>query len=60
MGLQVVDWFVNRPTVLPYSGGKVPAGFPSPAEDYLETPPDVTEHLIKKAGSLMMRVMATP
>ena len=43
--------------VLPYFEGKVPAGFPSPAEDYLETPLDLTEYLIEnKAATFMMRV----
>jgi len=27
--------------------GRVPAGFPSPAEDYLETPLDLSEYLIE-------------
>ena len=33
------------------------AGFPSPAEDYLETPLDLTEYLIEnRAATFMMRV----
>ena len=43
--------------ILPYFEGKVPAGFPSPAEDYLETPLDLTDYLIEnKAATFMMRV----
>jgi DNA polymerase V len=43
--------------VLPYFDGKVPAGFPSPAEDYLETPLGLTEYLIEnRAATFMMRV----
>jgi len=43
--------------VLPYFDGHVPAGFPSPAEDYLETPLDLTEFLIEnKAATFLMRV----
>ena len=35
----------------------MPAGFPSPAEDYLETPLDLSEYLIEnKAATFMMRV----
>ena len=57
MGLHIADWAAHWPMVLPYFDGKVPAGFPSPAEDYLETPLDLTEYLIEnKAATFMMRV----
>lgn len=57
MGLELVEWAASWPLVLPYFDGKVPAGFPSPAEDYLETPLDLTEYLIEnKAATFMMRV----
>lgn len=43
----------NWPLVLPYFDGSVPAGFPSPAEDYLETPLDLHDFLIdNKAATL--------
>ena len=43
--------------MFPYYDGKVPAGFPSPAEDYVEAELDLTEHLIEnKAAMFMMRV----
>ena len=43
--------------VLPYFEGKVHAGFPSPADNHLETPLDTTEYLIEnKAATFMMRV----
>ena len=57
MSLQLVDWAADWPLVLPYFDGSVPAGFPSPAEDYLETPLDLTEFLIdNKAATFLMRV----
>jgi hypothetical protein len=43
--------------MLPYFDGCVPAGFPSPAEDYLETPLDLADFLIEnKAATFLMRV----
>ena len=57
MSLELVEWAASWPMVLPYFNGRVPAGFPSPAEDYLETPLDLTEYLIEiKAATFMMRV----
>ena len=57
MSLQLVDWAADWPMVLPYFDGTVPAGFPSPAEDYLETPLDLTDFLIdNKAATFLMRV----
>ena len=57
MSLELVEWAVNWPIVLPYFDGRVPAGFPSPAEDYVETPLDLTEYLIEnKTATFMMRV----
>ena len=57
MSLKIVEWAASWPMVLPYFDGKVPAGFPSPAEDYLETPLDLTEYLIEnRAATFMMRV----
>ena len=57
MTLSVVEWAADWPLVLPYFDASVPAGFPSPAEDYLETPLDLTEFLIEnKAATFLMRV----
>ena len=57
MSLELVEWAASWPLVLPYFDGKVPAGFPSPAEDYLETELDLTEYLVEnKAATFMMRV----
>ncbi len=57
MSLELVEWAASWPLVLPYFDGSVPAGFPSPAEDYLETPLDLTEFLIEnRAATFLMRV----
>jgi DNA polymerase V len=57
MSLEIVEWAASCPMILPYFEGMVPAGFPSPAEDYLETPLDLTEYLIEnRAATFMMRV----
>ncbi len=57
MSLELVEWAVSWPLILPYFEGSVPAGFPSPAEDYLETPLDLADFLIEnKAATFLMRV----
>jgi len=57
MSLIQVEWACDWQLILPYFDGSVPAGFPSPAEDYLETPLDLSEYLIEnKAATFMMRV----
>ncbi|MGI4826620.1 MAG: LexA family protein [Janthinobacterium lividum] len=57
MSLELVEWAASWPMVLPYFDGSVPAGFPSPAEDYLETPLDLHDFLIdNKAATFLMRV----
>ena len=48
---------IEHPLVLPLYGGRVPAGFPSPAEDYLETQLDLNEYLVRnKAATFLMWV----
>lgn len=39
--------FASWPMVLPYFDGRVSAAFPSPAEDCLEIPLDMTEYQIE-------------
>src|ERR1700759_105804 len=57
MSLEVVEWSAAWPLMLPYFDGKVPAGFPSPAEAYVEAPLDLTEFLIEnRAATFLMRV----
>ncbi|SOD22066.1 LexA family protein [Nitrosomonas ureae] len=42
---------IEQPTLLPLFATKVAAGFPSPADDYVEKPLDVSEFLIDHAAS---------
>lgn len=42
-----------KPTLLPLYGDKVPAGFPSPADDYLERRLSLDEHLAKQGHNLL-------
>ena len=57
MVFAVMGWTASWPMVLPYVEGRVPAGFPSPAEDYVESPLDLAELLIEnKAATFLMRV----
>ena len=57
MALGFIEWFADGPLILPYFDGFVPAGFPSPAEDYVETPLDLTALLIENApATFLMRV----
>jgi len=42
------------PAVLPRSGTAVPAGFPSPAEDYLEDRVDLTRELVRNPASTFL------
>lgn len=43
----VMKFVENKGFQLPLYGSKVPAGFPSPADDYIEKQLDLNEHLIK-------------
>ncbi len=43
----VMKFIENKGFQLPLYGSKVPAGFPSPADDYIEKQLDLNEHLIK-------------
>lgn len=43
----VMKFVENKGYQLPLYGSKVPAGFPSPADDYIESQLDLNEHLIK-------------
>src|SRR6056297_792231 len=36
---------------IPFAATNIPAGFPSPADDYLETPLDLNKKLIKNPGA---------
>ncbi|MBU0501587.1 MAG: translesion error-prone DNA polymerase V autoproteolytic subunit [Gammaproteobacteria bacterium] len=56
--LEAVYGFVERRHhALPLYGSKVSAGFPSPADDYLEGTLDLNEHLVKHpAATFFVRV----
>jgi DNA polymerase V len=57
MRLQILEWRADWPLVLSLFDGRVPAGFPSPAEDYVEVPLDLNEFLVQnKAATFLMRV----
>ncbi|MCC8165162.1 MAG: translesion error-prone DNA polymerase V autoproteolytic subunit [Planctomycetes bacterium] len=48
---------VSDPLPLPFSGSKVPAGFPSPADDHMEPPLDLNAHLIQNpSATFLVRV----
>lgn len=57
MDLLSVMFAEELPLVLPIYEGHVPAGFPSPAEDYLESQLDLNEYLVRnKAATFLMWV----
>ena len=41
-------------TLLPLFGVAVAAGFPSPADDFIETPLDIREHLVKHPSATFL------
>lgn len=53
----VLKYVENKGYQLPLYGSKVAAGFPSPADDYIEAKLDLNEHLIKHpAATFFVRV----
>lgn len=54
----VYDASISKILTLPFYEGRVPAGFPSPADDYLEGKLDLNEHLITHpAATFYVRVI---
>ena len=51
MAAQVMTYVHGKGYRLPLFSHKVPAGFPSPADDYIEQQLDLNEHLIKNPPS---------
>jgi SOS-response transcriptional repressors (RecA-mediated autopeptidases) len=48
---------IAEPLPIPFSGSIVPAGFPSPAEDWMEPPLDLNAHLIHNpTATFLIRV----
>lgn len=57
MRAELLAWRLEGSLYLPFFDGFVPAGFPSPAEDYVEVPLDLNEYLVEnKAATFLMRV----
>ena len=57
MRIETLKWAAGPAQQIPYFDGRVPAGFPSPADDYIELPLDLNEFLVQnKAATFMMRV----
>jgi DNA polymerase V len=62
MAVPVASYAARPPSVsgtleLPFSIARVPAGFPSPAEDYLENSLDIARYLVKRPkATFFMRV----
>jgi DNA polymerase V len=46
LGMQIFKVYSEIKTLLPLFSSKVPAGFPSPADDYLDRKIDLNQHLI--------------
>jgi DNA polymerase V len=63
MAVPVVSYAVRAPLVgetleLPFATACVPAGFPSPAEDYLENALDIAAYLVRRPkATFFMRVI---
>lgn len=57
VGLQTFDIGIGRPIPLPLLRQPVPAGFPSPAEDFIESQIDLQQLLIQnRAATFLVRV----
>ncbi|KTD17683.1 LexA family protein [Legionella jordanis] len=48
---EIKEYINNQPKGFPLYSSKVRAGFPSPADDYIESHLDLNEHLIKHPAS---------
>lgn len=49
--IKIYRYDAKKRVLIPYIGSKVNAGFPSPAQDYIEQKLDLNEHLIKHPSS---------
>ena len=54
MVAEVVEYVANRGFRLPLYGAKVQAGFPSPADDFMEGKLDLNEYLIKRPAATFL------
>ena len=54
----VIDFVHENGYILPFYGHKVQAGFPSPADDYIQEKIDLNKHLIKNpSATFLVRAM---
>lgn len=54
----IKDYLLEQPQGIPLYSSKVRAGFPSPADDYIESYLDLNEHLIKHPASTFFLIAA--
>lgn len=54
MVAEVVDYVAQRGYQIPLYGAKVQAGFPSPADDFMERKLDLNQHLIKRPAATFL------
>ncbi|HDV5711120.1 TPA: LexA family protein [Legionella pneumophila] len=55
---EIKEYLQNKPKGTPLYSSKVRAGFPSPADDYIESYLDLNEHLIKHPASTFFLIAA--
>ena len=51
---EVVEYIAHRGYQIPMYGSKVQAGFPSPADDFMEGKLDLNQHLIKRPAATFL------
>jgi len=49
--IEIYEPDISQGIQIPFFGSQIPAGFPSPADDYLEMSLDLNEHLIRNPSS---------
>ncbi|HRW63165.1 MAG TPA: translesion error-prone DNA polymerase V autoproteolytic subunit [Bacteroidales bacterium] len=49
--IEIYEPDISQGIQIPFFGSHIPAGFPSPADDYLEMSLDLNEHLIRNPSS---------
>ncbi|KTC86333.1 LexA family protein [Legionella brunensis] len=55
---EIKEYLLDQPRGTPLYSSKVRAGFPSPADDYIESYLDLNEHLIKHPASTFFLIAA--
>ena len=54
MKIECIIHAPRDPLILPFFSAHVPAGFPSPADDYIEAGLDLNEYLVKHPGATFL------